>query len=133
VQVVEFIGLPEAQLPLSQAAIYVACAPKSNASAMAIWSAVSDVKANRTVPVPVHLRDTHYRGAEKLGHGKEYKYDHDAPEGIAIQDYLGVAKQYYHPTDRGQEAQIKHYLEKVRQLRKQIKEKGHDDGTQPEK
>ena len=132
VQVVEFIGLPEAQLPLSQAAIYVACAPKSNASAMAIWSAVSDVKANRTVPVPVHLRDTHYRGAEKLGHGKEYKYDHSAPEGIAIQDYLGVAKQYYHPTDRGQEAQIKHYLEKVRQLRTQIKEKGSDDGTQPE-
>ena len=128
VQIVEFIGLPEAQLPLSQAAIYVACAPKSNASAMAIWTAMDDVKNNRTVPVPRHLRDTHYRGAKRLGHGEGYQYDHDAPEGLAIQDYLGVDKIYYEPTQRGREARVKEYLEKVRELRGQAKGDA-DDGS----
>ena len=73
VQVAEFIGLPEAQLPLAQAAIYVACAPKSNASANAIWTALQDVKEGRTIPVPKHLKDSHYPAAKKLGHGKGYK------------------------------------------------------------
>jgi len=119
VQVVEFIGLPEAQLPLAQAAIYIACAPKSNASATAIWTAAADVKEGRTLPVPMHLRDTHYPGAKRLGHGEDYKYDHTAAEGIAVQEYLGVAKQYYHPTDRGYEEKMKQYLEKVKQIRKE--------------
>jgi len=133
VQIVEYIGLPEAQLPLSEAAIYIACAPKSNASAMAIWSAMKDVKDNRTIPVPVHLRDAHYRGAKRLGHGERYKYDHNAPEGIAEQDYLGVDKRYYTPTDRGHEVRIGQYLEKVRRLREKIKDSGSDDAGGPER
>ena len=122
VQVTEFVGMPEAQLILSQAAIYIACAPKSNASAMAIWTAMDDVKNNRTMPVPIHLRDTHYRGAKRIGHGDGYQYDHSWPEGIAMQDYLGVSKRYYSPTNRGYEANIGKYLAKVRQLRKQFME-----------
>ena len=81
-QVTKFVGLPECQLPLAQAAIYIACAPKSNASAIAIWNAASDVKNNRTIPVPRHLRDTHYKSAGQLGHGEGYQYAHDAPGGI---------------------------------------------------
>ncbi len=128
VQVTEFVGMPEAQLILSQAAIYIACAPKSNASAMAIWSAMDDVKNNRTVPVPIYLRDTHYQGAKKFGHGEGYQYAHSYPEGIAMQDYLGVPKQYYLPTNRGYEVNIGKYLEKVKRLRKQFMEiKSSDD------
>ncbi len=122
VQITEFVGMPEAQLILAQAAIYIACAPKSNASAVAIWNAMDDVKNNRTIPVPIHLRDTHYQGAKKFGHGQGYQYDHSYPEGIAMQDYLGVLKKYYSPTDRGYEANIKKYLAKVHQLRKQFME-----------
>ncbi|MDB5173447.1 MAG: family ATPase, partial [Phycisphaerales bacterium] len=105
-EVVERIGMPEAQLTLAQAAIYMATAPKSNASAMAIWSAMTDVREGRTVPVPVHLRDAHYKGSEKLGHGKGYKYAHDFEGGFVRQEYLGVDKTYYTPTDRGYEAEI---------------------------
>jgi putative ATPase len=119
-QATDFVGLPEAQLILAQAAIYVATSPKSNASSMAIWTAMSDVENNRTFPVPIHLRDKHYKGAEQFGHGKGYQYDHDAPEGIAVQDYLGVPRKYYQPTDRGQEARIKEYLQKVEQIRKKM-------------
>jgi len=109
--IVEKIGMPEAQLTLAQAAIYMATAPKSNASAMAIWSAMSDVKEGRTLPVPKHLRDTHYKQSARLGHGKGYKYAHDFPGGHVDQDYLGVDKTYYEPTDRGYEAQISKRLE----------------------
>jgi len=122
VQICEFIGLPEAQLVLSQAAIYIACAPKSNASSMAIWSATEDVNNNITVPVPVNLRDAHYKGSARFGHGQGYQYDHNFAEGIAIQDYLGVNKQYYNPTDRGYEAKIRQYLEKVAQIRKKYQQ-----------
>jgi putative ATPase len=104
--IVEKIGMPEAQLTLSQAAIYMATAPKSNASAMAIWAAMSDVREGRTLPVPKHLKDTHYKGAARLGHGKGYQYAHDFPEGFVRQDYLGVDKTYYQPTERGYEADI---------------------------
>ncbi len=123
VQVTEFVGMPEAQLILAQAAIYIACAPKSNASALAIWTAMSDVKNQRTVPVPMNLRDTHYKSAKKLGHGEGYQYDHDSPEGIAMQDYLGVNKTYYSPTNRGTEDKIKKYPEKVHKLRKEFIER----------
>lgn len=116
-QAVEYVGLPEAQLILSQAVIYIACAPKSNASSMAIWTAMDDVKNNRTLPVPVHLRDTHYAGSKTFGHGQNYQYDHEAPEGIADQDYLGVDKTYYNPTDRGFEIKIREYLDKVARIR----------------
>lgn len=117
VQVTEFVGLPECQLPLAQAAIYIACAPKSNASAMAIWNAGSDVKQGRTVPVPRHLRDKSYRGAERLGHGSGYQYAHDHADGMVAQDYLGVDKTYYVPTDRGHERVMAEYLAKFKSLR----------------
>ena len=112
-----FIGLPECQLPLAQAAVYLACAPKSNATAMAIWSAAEDVRAGRTVPVPVHLRDTHYSGSRRLGHGEDYQYPHDHPEGMVAQDYLGVDKVYYRPTERGAESSMAAHLHKFRALR----------------
>ncbi len=129
-QAVDFIGLPEAQLILSQAVIYLACAPKSNASAKAVWSAMSDVENNRTFPVPIHLRDTHYKSAEKLGHGKGYQYDHEFPDGIAIQDYLGVPRKYYEPSDRGYEVKMKEYLDKVAQIRKKYQEGEPNDRPQ---
>jgi len=117
VQTTVFVGLPECQLPLAQAAIYIACAPKSNASAMAIWSASSDVKEGRTIPVPRHLRDAHYKSAARLGHGEGYQYAHDSPDGMVAQDYLGVDKTYYTPTDRGHEKEMAAYLEKFKKLR----------------
>ncbi len=115
-QVTMLVGMPECQLPLAQAAIYIACAPKSNASAMAVWNAGSDVKHGRTIPVPRHLRDAHYKSAKRLGHGEGYQYAHDAPEAIAAQDYLGVDKTYYVPTDRGHEKVMAAYLEKFKNL-----------------
>jgi putative ATPase len=121
VQVTEFVGIPECQLPLAQAAIYLACAPKSNASAEAIWQASSDVREGRTLPVPRHLRDASYRGAQRLGHGQGYQYAHDSPGGMAAQDYLGVEKTYYVPTDRGHERVMAEYLEKFKALRSDAK------------
>jgi putative ATPase len=117
VQISEFVGLPEAQLPLAQAAIYVACAPKSNSSAAAIWSASSDVRGGRTVPVPDHLRDAHYKSAAKLGRGVGYQYPHDHPGGYVRQEYLPEAlkKTYYQPSGRGVEKRIAEYLDKLRQ------------------
>lgn len=113
---VNFIGMPEGQLPLAQAAIYLACAPKSNACAKAIWAAAADVKTGRTLPVPRALRCTHYAGAEQLGHGVGYQYPHDAPGGIVDQEYLGVDKVYYEPTDRGAEANFKKFLDARRSI-----------------
>ena len=110
----DFVGFPEAQLPLAQAVIYLATAEKSNASAMAIWTAVEDVKNNRTVPVPRHLRDSHYQGAKKLGHGLDYKYPHDYPDADIDQTYLGIDKTYYSPTDHGHEALITKFLKRHR-------------------
>ena len=113
-EIVERIGMPEAQLTLGHAAIYMACAPKSNAAAMAIWAAMEDVREGRTIPVPVHLKDTHYKGSKRLGHGKGYQYAHDHPGGYVEQDYLGVDKRYYEPTDHGHEAQIRNRLNELR-------------------
>ena len=112
--IVERIGLPEARITLSQAAIYMATAPKSNASYVAIERALKDVREGRTIPVPKHLKDTHYQGSQRLGHGKDYKYAHDYPGGFVEQDYLGVDKTYYEPVDRGYEAEI---AERMRRLR----------------
>jgi putative ATPase len=114
---VEKIGMPESQLILGQAAIYMAMAPKSNACATAIWSAMKDVREGRTIPVPKHLRDTHYRGSKRLGHGEGYKYAHDFDGGVADQDYLGVDKKYYDPTDRGFEAELRRRLDEFRRQR----------------
>jgi putative ATPase len=110
----DFVGMPECQLPLAQAAIYLACAPKSNASARAIWAASDDVRHGRTLPVPKHLRSTGYAGAKRLGSGEGYRYPHDAKSGIVPQDYLGVERVYYTPTERGTEAALRRYLDEVR-------------------
>ena len=108
--IVEKIGMPEAQLTLGQAAIYMATAPKSNASAKAIWAAMKDVREGRTIPVPRHLRDGHYPGAKRLENGKGYKYAHDYDGGFVEQDYLGVPITYYEPTDRGFESELQKRL-----------------------
>lgn len=110
----EFIGLPEAQLALAQCVTYLACAPKSNASTIAIGEARADVRENRLIPVPVHLRDSHYAGAKQFGHGKDYEYSHNAEGGVAAQDYLGVEKTYYRPVPRGFEAELATRLEAIR-------------------
>lgn len=110
-QSVEFVGLPECQLPLSQAVIYLATAPKSNSATTAIGKARADVRSGRTLPVPVHLRDSHYQGATKLGHGVGYQYSHDHPDAITQQAYLPEERIYYVPTDRGYESEIMRRLE----------------------
>ena len=86
-QVAEFVGLPEAQIPLAEATIYIATANKSNSACISIAAAIEDVKTKRTVPVPKHLRDSHYQGAEKLGHGTGYKFAHARPDHFVAQDY----------------------------------------------
>jgi putative ATPase len=107
----ERLGVPECQLTLAQAAIYMATAPKSNACARAIWDATKDVKEQRTVPVPRHLRDGHYAGAAALGHAENYLYPHDSADGYVNQEYLGVDRVFYVPTNRGFEAKIGRQLE----------------------
>ncbi len=113
-QACEFVGLPECQLPLAQAVTYLACAPKSNAATVGIGEARRDVVEGRLLPVPVHLRDRHYTGAERLGHGESYQYAHDAADGIAAQDYLGVEREYYRPVARGYEAELAERLQAIR-------------------
>lgn len=113
-QACEMIGLPEAQLTLSQTVAYLALAPKSNAATTAIGSARRDVRDKQIVPVPKMLRDSHYPGAEKLGHGEGYVYAHNEPDGIADVDYLGVDREYYHPVDRGHEAIMRDRLNSIR-------------------
>ena len=109
----ERIGLPEAQIILSQAASYVACAPKSNAAYVAIQNAMENVKTTRTMPVPVHLQDRHYKGAAKLGHGEGCKYAHDYPKHYVKQQYLPDGMEgtvFYEPSDNGYEKQIKAHM-----------------------
>ncbi len=118
-QATEFIGRPEAQIILSQAVTYLACAPKSNSSYMAIEKAMDRVKSQTTVPVPQTLRDTHYRGAEILGHGIGYQYPHDAEEGYIPQDYGLPRGVFYQPLPRGLEKvfleRLKHWEEMDKQ------------------
>src|SRR5262249_47431160 len=130
---VEFVGLPECQLNLAQAVTYLASAPKSNASTIAIGSARSDVQKGRTVPVPKHLKDSHYRGAkDTFGHGVGYQYAHDFEGGWVDQEYLGVGRTYYEPTDRGYEADVKARLEELRARRKEgRKEEARDQTEDP--
>ncbi|MCK1813067.1 replication-associated recombination protein A [Streptomyces sp. XM4011] len=117
-QAVALIGFPEASLTLSQAVIALALAPKSNAATVAIGAALADVRAGLAGPVPGHLRDAHYKGAQKLGHGAGYQYPHDLPDGIAAQQYAPDAvhgKRYYQPTRRGAEARYADIAERVRE------------------
>jgi putative ATPase len=116
----EFVGWPEARIPLAEATIYIATANKSNSAYLAIDAALADVKSGRTLPVPEHLRDGHYAGAEKLGHGVGYQYAHAGEKHFVAQDYLGVDKTFYEPTEQGVEKKIKERLEN---WRKQFTEK----------
>ncbi len=114
-QACEQIGLPECQLTLSQTVTYMACAPKSNSATSAISLARKDVKENRILPVPRHLRDSHFGSAEELGHGVGYQYSHNEEDGVSAQDYLGVDREYYQPVDRGFEEKIAKRLKQIRE------------------
>ena len=113
-QTAEFVGWPEAQIPLAEATIYIATANKSNSAVAAITAALADVKSGRTLAVPEHLRDASYKSAERLGHGKGYQYAHDGKDHFVPQDYLGAEKRYYEPTEQGVEKKIKERVEKWR-------------------
>ena len=118
-QAVALIGMPEAQLVLAQAALAVATAPKSNAVTLGIGRALTDVRAGRGGRVPPHLRDAHYAGAERLGHGREYLYPHDFPHGVVAQRYLPddlAGQRYYEPTGNGFERQLASRLDAVRRI-----------------
>ncbi len=108
-----FLGMPEARIPLAQAALYVACAPKSNAAYRAIEAAMDDVRSGRTLEVPPALKDASYRGAGRLGRGTGYKYAHDFPGHHVRQDYLPEVRRYYEPSSQGFELRI---LERLRSL-----------------
>ena len=129
-QASEFIGWPEARIPLAEAAIYIATAHKSNSAYAAIDAALADVRSGRTLPVPMPLRDTHYAGAERLGHGEGYQYAHEFPEHFVPQDYLGANKRYYEPTDQGTEKKIKERVEKWRALLVQARAKPSSSPTE---
>jgi putative ATPase len=116
---VQYIGMPEGRIPLAEAVVYLAMAPKSNASYLAIDQAIADVRAGRIGRVPVHLRDAHYPGAKKLGHGKGYRYPHDAELGVLEQQYAPdelTDAVYYEPTDHGNEREVSARLEKLRRI-----------------
>ncbi len=113
-QACEFIGMPEARILLAEAAIYVACAPKSNTACVGIDAALSDVREGKTVAVPRHLRDSSYKGAQRLGRGQGYQYAHDGEDAYVTQDYGVPRGTYYHPTDRGKEAEFKARIEALR-------------------
>jgi len=115
-QAAEFIGWPEARIPIAEAVIYIATAHKSNSTVMAIDAALEDVKSGRTLAVPEHLRDASYQGAKRLGHGVGYQYAHDYAGHFVAQDYLGADRRYYEPTDQGVEKKIKERVEKWRAL-----------------
>jgi putative ATPase len=127
-QVAEFVGWPEARIPLAETTIYIATANKSNSAYLAIDAALEDVRSGRTLPVPEHLRDTHYKGAERLGHGKGYEYAHDHPGHFVAQDYLGADKCYYKPTEQGVEKKIKERVEKWRAEFTKFKKQNLDHG-----
>ena len=110
-QAAEFVGMPEARIPLAQAAVYVASAPKSNASYAGIEAALADIKENPTLEVPLHLKNATYDGEKKMGKHKGYKYAHSYEGGFVPQEYLKEKKQYYIPKDIGFEKKIKQRLD----------------------
>lgn len=112
-QAVERLGMPEARIPLAQAVVYVATAPKSNASYMAVDKALDAVRNQKNPPIPVHLQDHHYSGADKLGHGVGYRYVHEYPEHYTKQQYLPDGMEdarFYEPGELGYEKQVRTYL-----------------------
>jgi putative ATPase len=115
----EFVGMPEAQIPLAQAAIYIACAPKSNSSIMGISKAMKDIESGVSTAVPTHLRDASYASAGKLGHGEGYKYSHSYDGHYVSQRYMLHDATYYEPSDQGYEKRIKERLERLRRENEQ--------------
>lgn len=116
-QAAEFTGWPEARIPIAEAVIYIATAHKSNTAMLSIDAALDDVRNGRTLPVPPALRDGHYAGAKKLGHGVGYKYAHDHPGHFVPQDHLVSDRTYYTPTEQGVEKKIKDRLDRWRELK----------------
>ncbi len=115
---VERVGMPEAQIILAQAAMYVACAPKSNACVKAIGEAMETVERTGNLPIPAHLQDAHYKGAAKLGHGTGYLYAHDHPNHYVIQQYLPYeldGKEFYHPSGNGYEVKVKEHMKRLKE------------------
>jgi putative ATPase len=118
-QAVQLIGMPEGRIPLAEAVVYLATAPKSNAAYTGIDAAIADVRAGNMGVVPNHLRDAHYPGAKRLGHGRGYVYSHDADHGVARQQYLPDAlegTEYYSPTANGNEREVGPRLERLRRI-----------------
>ena len=119
---VERVGMPEAQIILSEAAMYVACAPKSNACVQAIGEAMSEVEQTGNLAIPIHLQDAHYKGAAKLSHGTGYKYAHDYPNHYVEQQYLPyelTGKEFYHPSGNGYEVKIKEHMSRIKREAKE--------------
>ena len=121
-QALELVGMPEGRIPLAQATVYLACAPKSNASYNGINQALQFVKQNGHGDIPIHLRDSSYKGAKELGYGKEYLYPHDYPNGYVAQNYLPeeVEKDFYKPKAFGYERHMADYLQKIRNFKREV-------------
>jgi putative ATPase len=132
-QAVEFVGLPEARINLAQATIHLALAPKSNAVIKAISAAGQDVRAGLAGMVPAHLRDAHYPGAARLGHGRGYEYPHDFAEGIVAQQYAPdqvTGRRYYEPTRHGAEARYADRAEKIAAILGKAGQPGDEHGDE---
>lgn len=123
-QAAEVIGWPEARIPIAEAALYVATAHKSNTVIKAIDAALEEVRSGRTLAVPEHLRDAHYAGAKRLGHGEGYQYAHEFAGHFIPQDYLGASRRFYEPTEQGVEKKIKERVDRWRALTSAAKEPG---------
>jgi putative ATPase len=121
-QAVERIGMPEGRLPLAQAAVYVASAPKSNAAYLGIDKAMKDIEEGNLLPVPDHLKDSHYKSAARLGRGRGYMYPHDYPGHFINQAYLPQKREYYRPTEQGEEKRIKERLAGLKKMQQEEKE-----------
>ena len=118
-QAADFVGFPEARIPLAQATVYVSCAPKSNASYMGIEKAMEEIERERTQEVPDHLKDASYRGAKKMGHGEGYKYAHSYEDHYVEQKYMREKKKFYFPTDMGYEKKIKEWMKILKDSRRE--------------
>ena len=126
----EFVGMPEARIILAQAVTYIACAPKSNASYLAIDKAIQDVREGRTLPVPEYLKDASYGGAQRLGRGTGYQYAHDGEDHWVDQDYIPCDKIYYEPTDQGYEIKFKERLDALRARRRAARDGAQEGGAE---
>jgi putative ATPase len=116
---VQYVGMPEGRIPLAEAVVYLATAPKSNAAYMGIDAAIADVRAGNFGRVPKQMRDAHYAGAKKLGHGKGYKYSHDSELGVVEQQYLPdelLGVNYYKPTEHGNERDVSARWDKLKRI-----------------